>query len=73
MLQTPLRKLALILDDKMRLHDQIKPSSWWRSENGKYATLERAEDHPLMPKLKGQQDKIKAVRDLRKAQEAAAE
>lgn len=66
MLQTPLRKLALKMDDSTRLHDQIKPSSWWRSETGKYATLERARDHALMPKLKDQQDKLKAVRDAQR-------
>ena len=73
MLQTPLRRLALKLDDATRLHDQIKPSSWWRSTNGKYAVLERAKNHALMPNLKGQQDKLKAVRDARKAQEARSD
>lgn len=66
MLQTPLRKLALLLDDKTRLHDQIKPSSWWGSDKGPYEVLERAKDHALDPKLKGQQDKLKAVRDARR-------
>lgn len=71
MLATRLRKLALIIDDKMRLHDQIKPSSWWRSENGVYATMERAKDHALMPDLKGNQDKLKALRDERKKDQGA--
>lgn len=66
MLQTPLRKLALILDDKMRLHDQIKPSSWWNSESGKYDVLERAKDHAPIAKLKEQQDRVKAIRDAKK-------
>ena len=63
MLSTPLRKLALILDDKTRLHDQIKPSSWWSSTNGKLEVLDRAKDHAPMPKLKAQQDRVKAIRD----------
>ena len=71
MLNSPLRRLALMIDDRTRLHDQIKPSSWWRNDGGPYATLERAKDHPLDPKLKGQQDKLKAVRDAQKEKEAA--
>ncbi len=66
MLSTPLRKLALILDDKTRLHDQIKPSSWWSSTNGKLEVLDRAKDHAPMPKLKAQQDRVKAIRDERR-------
>ncbi|MCE8005594.1 reductive dehalogenase [Aestuariivita sp.] len=70
LLATPLRRLALILDDKMRLHDQIKPSSWWRSENGRFEVLEKAKDHAPMPDLKAQQDRVKAIRDARKEKEA---
>ncbi|MEP5729451.1 MAG: reductive dehalogenase domain-containing protein [Sulfitobacter sp.] len=66
MLSTRLRKLALMIDDRTRLHDQIKPSSWWARDKGPYAVLERAKDYALMPKLKGQQDKLKALRDGRK-------
>ena len=62
LLRTPLRRFALWLDDRLRLHDQIKPSSWWRSENGKYLTLERAKDHAVIPKLRDHQKKLKAVR-----------
>lgn len=63
LLATPLRRLALMFDDRMRLHDQIKPSSWWRSENGRYDVLERARDHPFEPDLKAQQDRVKDIRD----------
>ena len=66
MLATPLRRVVLWLDDKTRLHDQIKPSSWWKTDGGPYEVLERAKDHPLDPKLKGQQDKLKALRDARR-------
>ena len=67
LLQTPLRKVALWLDDKSRLHDQIKPSSWWRSENGKYEMLERAKDHGVVPKLRDHQEKLKTLRDAKNA------
>lgn len=59
-LGTPLRRLALRLDDHLRLHDQIKPSSWWK---GKIEVLERAKDSPPDLALKSHQDKLKAVRD----------
>lgn len=69
MLSTRLRRLALWLDDKARLHDQIRPSSWWGSDGGPYEVLDRAKDHALDPKLKGQQDKLKALRDGRREEE----
>lgn len=65
LLATPLRRLALKIDDRLRLHDQIKPSSWWRSENGKYEVLERAKDHAFMSDLKAQQDRVKEMRDAK--------
>lgn len=71
MLSTRLRKLALVLDDKTRLHDQIKPSSWWSSTTGKFATLARAKDHAPMPELKAQQDRVKAIRDAKNAEHPA--
>ncbi|WP_052249649.1 reductive dehalogenase [Tateyamaria sp. ANG-S1] len=71
LLSTRLRKLALHLDDKTRMHDQIKPSSWWASEKGPFTVLERAKDHALMPDLKGQQDRIKAIRDAKRAKAEA--
>lgn len=67
--QTPLRGLALKIDDKMRLHDQIKPSSWWKSDGKKFEALARSKDHALMPALKGQQDRVKAIRDEKKQSE----
>ncbi|MCR9139669.1 MAG: 4Fe-4S dicluster domain-containing protein [Alphaproteobacteria bacterium] len=65
LLATPLRRLALMIDDRLRLHDQIKPSSWWHSENGRYDVLERARDHPFDADLKAQQDRVKEIRDNR--------
>ena len=67
MLGTRLRKLALILDDYTRLHDQLKPSSWWRTTNGPVETLAKAVDHPLDPEMKAQQDRVKAIRDAKKS------
>lgn len=66
LLATPLRRLALMIDDRLRLHDQIKPSSWWTSDNGKYETLERAKDHAYIAELKAQQDRVKEIRDSKK-------
>lgn len=65
MLRTPLRRLALVLDDRTRLHDQIRPSSWWRADR-RYQTVERARDHRPDPDLKAQQDRVKAMRDARR-------
>ncbi|XWN29440.1 MAG: reductive dehalogenase [Devosia sp.] len=59
----PLRRLALRLDDKMRLHDQIKPSAWWQ---GRVETMDRAKDHPFDAELKASQDRVKAIRDERR-------
>lgn len=72
LLSTPLRKLALIVDDKTRLHDQIKPSSWWTAKNGKFSVLERAKDHAPMPDLKANQDRLKTLRDAQKVEEESA-
>lgn len=65
LLATPLRRFALKIDDRLRLHDQIKPSSWWRSENGRYEVLEKAKDHAFMADLKAQQDRVKDIRDAK--------
>lgn len=56
----PLRRLALKIDDRMRLHDQIKPSAWWK---GRIETLAEAKDSPPDAELKAQQDRVKAIRD----------
>ncbi len=58
--QPALRRLALRLDDHLRLHDQIKPSAWWK---GRVETLDKARDSPPDPDLKAQQDRLKAIRD----------
>lgn len=63
LLNTPLRRLALVADDRLRLHDQIKPSSWWKTEGRSFETLDRAKDHAFVPDLKAQQDRVKANRD----------
>lgn len=70
LLRTPLRKIALSIDDWTRLHDQIKPSSWWNSTNGKFDTMGRSKDHAPLPELKAQQDRVKAIRDAKKAENA---
>lgn len=62
LLGTPLRRLGLKLDDRLRLHDQLKPSDWWR-RGGKAEVLERGKDHPPDPELKERQDRVKAIRD----------
>ncbi|MEM8813587.1 MAG: reductive dehalogenase [Pseudomonadota bacterium] len=72
LLSTPLRRMALKVDDWTRQHDQIKPSSWWRSKDGRYEVLERAKDHEFNPELKSQQDRVKVSRDnARRAREAS--
>ena len=63
LLNSTFRRIALHIDDRLRLHDQIKPSSWWKSTNGSYETLQRAQDHSLDPELKAQQDRVKSIRD----------
>ncbi len=69
MLGTNLRRFALKIDDWMRLHDQIKPSSWWKESHEKYEILATAKDHALEPELKAQQDRLKTIRDARKESE----
>ncbi|MEO1105560.1 MAG: reductive dehalogenase domain-containing protein, partial [Pseudomonadota bacterium] len=63
----PLRRLALKIDDRTRLHDQIRPSAWWK---GRAETLARARDHAFDPDLKAQQDRVKAIRDADTREEA---
>lgn len=59
-LGTPLRGLALKLDDKLRLHDQIKPSAWWK---GKIEVMTKAKDSAPDPELAAHQAKLKGIRD----------
>lgn len=66
LLNTPLRRLVLKIDDRLRLHDQIKPSSWWTQSGGTYETLERARDHAFQPDLKAQQERVKSNRDAKR-------
>ena len=47
-LGTPLRRLALWFDDRLRLHDRVQPGEWWR---GGVSATERAEDHRVDEKL----------------------
>lgn len=54
------RKIGLWLDDKLRMHDQIKPSAWWK---GRTELLSVAKDSPPDPDLKAQQDRLKSIRD----------
>lgn len=66
LLQTRLRRLALIIDDRMRLHDQYKPSSWWKDGKlTKADVLDRASDHPLDPEKVNQQERVKEIRDAK--------
>jgi len=62
LLGTPLRRLGLMLDDRLRLHDQITPESWWRGEPKRYKTAERAEGHAVDPEKVAQQERVKAIR-----------
>lgn len=71
LLGTRLRGLVLRIDDKLRMHDQIKPSDWWKREREADEVLEPAKDHPLMPDLKGQQDRVKGIRDAKRAEGAS--
>ena len=54
--KAPLRKLALALDDRLRLHDQIKPSAWWK---GRIEVMDQARDSPLDQDLKTHQERLK--------------
>ena len=65
-----LRKLALRVDDRLRMHDQIKPSSWWNHKGGKFEVLNRAKDHGEIPELIAQQERVKALRDKKKSTKA---
>lgn len=65
LLATRLRRFVLKIDDWTRLHDQIKPSSWWADKQGRYETLSRASDHAFNDELKANQDRVKAAREER--------
>ncbi|MEM7693992.1 MAG: reductive dehalogenase domain-containing protein [Pseudomonadota bacterium] len=60
--RAPLRRLALMLDDRTKLHHQIKPSSWW---TGAMERVDGARGHRFDPELKATQDRVKAIRDAK--------
>ncbi|MEL7027633.1 MAG: reductive dehalogenase [Pseudomonadota bacterium] len=62
LLGTPFRRFALWLDDRLRLHDQVTPESWWRGDRKRYKTVERAEDHKIDPEKVRQQERVKTIR-----------
>ena len=59
--KTAFRKVGLAIDNRLRLHDQIKPSAWWK---GRIEVSSRAKDSPLDPDLKEQQDRLKSARKM---------
>ncbi len=65
-LSTPFRQIALWIDDKLRLHDQISPQRWWGDKNGVASTMPRASEHTIDPeKIRTQERaiRLKAERD----------
>ena len=68
LLNSPLRRWALKLDDATRGHDQIKPSSWWK---GRLEIKERAKDHAIDPELVERQARVKAQRDESRGRQQA--
>jgi len=62
MLGTPLRKLALIIDDKLRLHDQLAAHKWWGDKNVEATPIVWAEDHPIDPEKVANQQRVKDLR-----------
>lgn len=66
LLGTPLRKLALRLDDRLRLHDQRSPGQWWSGGQGP-GIVEKAADHGPDPSRVAQQERVKRIRDQRHA------
>jgi len=42
-----LRKFALKIDDRLRLHDQLPPEQWWSDKTLKGIKIELASDHPI--------------------------
>lgn len=73
LLGTPLRKLALRLDDRLRLHDQVVPSEWWARTRGRLRKVERADDHAPMPDKIKLQERAKRIRRESAARAAAAD
>lgn len=64
LLNSPLRRLALKLDDRTRGHDRIRPSAWWK---GRVERMERAKDHAPDAALAAQQERLKAERSQSQA------
>ncbi len=63
LLGSPLRKAALWLDDRLRLHDQVAPRQWWASSRGEVsAASQKALDHEILPKKVKLQERIIAMR-----------
>ncbi len=47
LLNTPLRRFVLYIDDKLRLHDRQHPLHWWEGMQEDAKSEKRAEDHRL--------------------------
>ncbi|RBP53548.1 reductive dehalogenase [Arenicella xantha] len=63
LLGTPLRKLALKIDDRLRLHDQLPSHLWWGRKAGlKDIKIEVASDHPIDPEKAQRQQRVKDLR-----------
>ena len=65
LLNTPLRRLVLRLDDRLRLHDQISPAKWWGGATGTATRPEPALDHALIAEKVSLQQDLKAKRSAR--------
>jgi len=69
-LGTPFRKLALVIDDKLRLHDQVAPHKWWNPNSKDTNDIPPAEDHPVDLEKINQQERVKRLRDSSLARNA---
>lgn len=61
-LGTPLRRLALRIDDRLRLHDQMSAEGWWSGARRRWKRLAKAEDHLPDAEKMAQQERVKALR-----------
>ncbi|NNM01083.1 MAG: 4Fe-4S dicluster domain-containing protein, partial [Gammaproteobacteria bacterium] len=68
LLGTPLRRLALHFDDRLKLHAQLRPAAWWdrRAKPQAEPGDEPALGHAFSADKLAQQERVKQQRDARR-------
>lgn len=67
LLSTRLRRIGLLIDDRLRLHDQLAPALWWNRLSKAIQKPEPAYDHQLIPEKVALQERAIRIRNKRRA------